>query len=87
MLMFMGSLIIFSLKHKHFLLMLLSLELIVLILYFNMFLLFLMYDYELYLLKIYLIMSVCEGVLGLSLLVCMIRSYGNDYMKNLIILW
>nr|ALO70956.1 NADH deshydrogenase subunit 4L [Pselaphinae sp. 12 EF-2015] len=87
MLMFILSLVSFCLKRKYLLLMLLSLELIVLSLYFNMFMLLIMFNYELFMVMIFLTMSVCEGVLGLSILVSLIRTHGKDYMKSLSILW
>nr|AYW52384.1 NADH dehydrogenase subunit 4L [Staphylininae sp. 1 ACP-2013] len=83
---FMG-LISFSLKRKHFLLMLLSLEFIILSLYFNMMLYMSMFNYEFYFSMVFLTMSVCEGALGLSLLVSIIRTHGNDYFQTFNILW
>nr|AMX74013.1 NADH dehydrogenase subunit 4L [Scydosella musawasensis] len=82
---FMG-LLSFSFNQKHLLLMLLILEFIVLSLYLNMY--YIMGDY-LYMnwMIIYLSMSVCEGVLGLSLLITLIRSHGNDYFLLYNILW
>nr|AXS66512.1 NADH dehydrogenase subunit 4L [Coleoptera sp. 27 KM-2017] len=85
--MYMMGLLMFLKKHKHFLLMLLSLEFIVLSLYLNLFLNLNYYSFESYFMMIFLVMSVCEGVLGLSLLVGMIRTHGNDYFQMLNILW
>nr|QVM79253.1 NADH dehydrogenase subunit 4L [Stenocorus meridianus] len=85
--MFISGLVVFSLKRKHLLLMLLSLEFIVLSLYLNIFIYLSNLFYEFYFLMIFLSMSVCEGVLGLSILVLMIRSYGNDYMMSFSSLW
>nr|YP_010480520.1 NADH dehydrogenase subunit 4L [Episparis tortuosalis]UVN15239.1 NADH dehydrogenase subunit 4L [Episparis tortuosalis] len=77
---FIGNLI-FSLKHKHLLIVLLSLEFIVLSIFF-FFLIFLIYiEYDMYMLMIFLVFSVCEGALGLSILVSMIRTHGNDYFQ------
>nr|YP_010947534.1 NADH dehydrogenase subunit 4L [Hesperus amabilis]WGO76437.1 NADH dehydrogenase subunit 4L [Hesperus amabilis] len=83
---FMG-LISFCLKRKHFLLMLLSLEFIVLSLYLNMFIYLSNYNYEFYFSMVFLTMSVCEGALGLSLLVAIIRTHGNDYFQSFNTLW
>nr|ALO70840.1 NADH deshydrogenase subunit 4L [Philonthus fimetarius] len=83
---FMG-LFSFCLKRKHFLLMLLSLEFIILSLYFSMMIYLSNFNYELYFSMIFLTMSVCEGALGLSLLVSMIRTHGNDYFQTFNILW
>nr|ALO70878.1 NADH deshydrogenase subunit 4L [Rybaxis sp. 1 EF-2015] len=87
MFMFMLSLIVFCLKRKHLLLMLLSLEMVVLSLYFNLCLMMLYFFMDYYFLMIFLTMSVCEGVLGLSILVSLIRTHGSDYMKSFNLLW
>nr|YP_010491822.1 NADH dehydrogenase subunit 4L [Tolmerinus auronotatus]UWM92595.1 NADH dehydrogenase subunit 4L [Tolmerinus auronotatus] len=83
---FMG-LISFSLKRKHFLLMLLSLEFIILSLYLNLYIYLSNFSFESYFSMIFLTMSVCEGVLGLSLMVSMIRTHGNDYFQTFNMLW
>nr|UXW88413.1 NADH dehydrogenase subunit 4L [Afissula kambaitana] len=83
---FMG-LVSFSLKRKHFLLMLLSMEFIVLVLFMILFIYFLNFNYEFYFSMIFLSFSVCESVLGLSLLVSMIRSHGGDYFNTFNLLW
>nr|ALO77524.1 NADH deshydrogenase subunit 4L [Scydmaeninae sp. 840139] len=77
----------FCLNRKHILLMLLSLEFIVLSLYLNMFIYISYFNFEFYFLMIYMVIMVCEGVLGLSLLVYMIRTHGNDFFQTLSILW
>nr|YP_009420011.1 NADH dehydrogenase subunit 4L [Manticora tibialis]ASN65998.1 NADH dehydrogenase subunit 4L [Manticora tibialis] len=69
----------FCLKRKHLLLMLLSLEFIILSLYMLMFIYLSMFDYEYYFSMMYLTFCVCESVLGLSILVSLIRTHGNDY--------
>nr|YP_009186005.1 NADH dehydrogenase subunit 4L [Tetartopeus terminatus]ALO71201.1 NADH deshydrogenase subunit 4L [Tetartopeus terminatus] len=86
-LMYFFGLIVFCLKRKHFLSMLLSLEFIVLSLYFNLFIYLSFFSFEFYFSMIFLTMSVCEGALGLSILVMMIRSHGNDYFKSFNLLW
>nr|AML26539.1 NADH dehydrogenase subunit 4L [Staphylinidae sp. BMNH 1274696] len=85
--MYLSGILMFSLKRKHLLLMLLSLEFIVLSLYFNMLIYLSMMNFEFYFCMIFLSMSVCEGVLGLSLLVSLIRSHGNDYFQTFSVLW
>nr|YP_010034195.1 NADH dehydrogenase subunit 4L [Arhopalus unicolor]YP_010363586.1 NADH dehydrogenase subunit 4L [Cephalallus oberthueri]QOW83734.1 NADH dehydrogenase subunit 4L [Arhopalus unicolor]UNZ12700.1 NADH dehydrogenase subunit 4L [Cephalallus oberthueri] len=85
--MFISGLIVFSSKRKHLLLMLLSLEFIVLSLYFLIFIYLFNMNYEYYFSMIFLTMSVCEGVLGLSILVMMIRTHGNDYILTFSSLW
>nr|YP_010329976.1 NADH dehydrogenase subunit 4L [Thyas honesta]UNP54501.1 NADH dehydrogenase subunit 4L [Thyas honesta]UNP54887.1 NADH dehydrogenase subunit 4L [Thyas honesta] len=80
--MFIVGNMIFVLKHKHLLIVLLSLEFIVLSIFFFM-LIFLSYiEYDLYMLMVFLVFSVCEGALGLSILVSLIRTHGNDYFQG-----
>nr|AML25636.1 NADH dehydrogenase subunit 4L [Staphylinidae sp. BMNH 1274679] len=87
MIMYFSGLIVFALKRKHLLLMLLSLEFIILSLYFNLFINLSNFNNEYYFCMIFLTMSVCEGVLGLAILVAMIRSFGNDYFQSFNLLW
>nr|ARH54204.1 NADH dehydrogenase subunit 4L [Coleoptera sp. 2 AH-2016] len=84
--MFMSGVITFSLKSKHLLIMLMSLELLVLSLYLGLFSTLSVMN-ECFLSMIFLSMSVCEGALGLSILVMMIRGYGNDYLQSNSLLW
>nr|ALO70325.1 NADH deshydrogenase subunit 4L [Atheta sp. 1 EF-2015] len=85
--MYFSGLLVFCLKRKHLLLMLLSLEFIILSLYFNLFIYLSCFSYEYYFCMIFLTMSVCEGALGLSILVSLIRTHGNDYFQTFSILW
>nr|QEJ81434.1 NADH dehydrogenase subunit 4L [Drilaster sp. FM16]WIL10246.1 NADH dehydrogenase subunit 4L [Drilaster sp. 2 XYG-2023a] len=85
--MYFVGLAVFCLKCNHLLMMLLSLEFIVLSLYFGLYICLSMYMYEYYFMMVFLTMSVCEGALGLSILVSMIRSCGNDYFKSFSLLW
>nr|AND96337.1 NADH deshydrogenase subunit 4L [Onitis alexis] len=85
--MYFSGLFSFSLKRKHLLLMLLSLELIILSLFFNLFLYLSYMNYEYFFSMIFLTMSVCEGALGLSVLVSLIRTHGNDYFQTFNVLW
>nr|YP_010506520.1 NADH dehydrogenase subunit 4L [Korinchia angustiabdomena]QGW56730.1 NADH dehydrogenase subunit 4L [Korinchia angustiabdomena]UXF58238.1 NADH dehydrogenase subunit 4L [Korinchia angustiabdomena] len=84
-LMMMGIFIFIS-NRKHLLSMLLSLEYIVLSLFYFLFIYLNMLDYENYFSMVFMTFSVCEGVLGLSILVSMIRTYGNDYFQSFNIL-
>lgn len=86
-LIFISGLIVFSIKRDHLLLILLRLEFIVLRLYFIIFiyLKFIIYDYFFSIL--FLSFRVCEGALGLSILVSIIRSVGNDYIITFSSLW
>nr|YP_010294906.1 NADH dehydrogenase subunit 4L [Oiceoptoma thoracicum]UMO90844.1 NADH dehydrogenase subunit 4L [Oiceoptoma thoracicum] len=85
--MYFSGLLVFCIKRKHFLLMLLSLEFIVLSLYFNLFIYLSYFNHEYYFSMIFLTMSVCEGALGLSILVSLIRTHGNDYFNTFNLLW
>nr|YP_009236687.1 NADH dehydrogenase subunit 4L [Telchinia circeis]AMJ17154.1 NADH dehydrogenase subunit 4L [Telchinia circeis] len=80
--MFLIGNMIFVSKHKHLLIVLMSLEMIVLSVYFLLMLYLMEIDYNLYMLMVFLVFSVCEGALGLSILVSMIRTHGNDYFQS-----
>nr|QXI88800.1 NADH dehydrogenase subunit 4L [Halpe nephele] len=80
--MFVIGNMIFISKHKHLLIMLLSLEFIVLIIFFMMMLYLSFIEFDMYMLMVYLVFSVCEGALGISILVSMIRTHGNDYYQS-----
>nr|ANJ70298.1 NADH dehydrogenase subunit 4L [Acilius sulcatus] len=82
-LMYFFGLMVFSSKRKHLLLMLLSMEFIILSLYLLMFIYLSMYDHEYYFSMMFLVFCVCESVLGLSILVSLIRTHGNDYFFSL----
>lgn len=69
-------------NRKHLLSILLSLEFIVLILFFLLFIYLNLISYENYFRIIFLTFSVCEGALGLSILVSIIRTHGNDYFQS-----
>nr|ASM82822.1 NADH dehydrogenase subunit 4L [Cerapanorpa obtusa] len=84
--MFVSGVIVFSSKRKHLLVTLLSLEFIVLSLFFIMFMYLNFYDYETYFSMMFLVFSVCEGALGLAILVSMIRTHGNDFFQSFSIL-
>nr|QWQ55594.1 NADH dehydrogenase subunit 4L [Elimaea berezovskii] len=82
----MGGVWLFCSKRKHLLATLLSLEFIVLSL-FAMLMFFLNFmSYELYFTMVFLTYAVCEGALGLSILVSMIRTHGNDFFQTFSIL-
>nr|YP_009825434.1 NADH dehydrogenase subunit 4L [Malaza carmides]QIU83249.1 NADH dehydrogenase subunit 4L [Malaza carmides] len=80
--MFMVGNMVFVSKHKHLLIMLLSLEFIVLSVYLMMVIYLSFIEFDMYMLMVFLVFSVCEGALGISILVSMIRSYGNDYFQS-----
>nr|AND96272.1 NADH deshydrogenase subunit 4L [Onthophagus cf. taurinus] len=87
LLMYFSGLISFVIKRKHLLLMLLSLEFIILSLFLNLFIYLSLFFNEYFFSMIFLTMSVCEGALGLGILVSMIRTHGNDYFNTFSILW
>nr|WRQ18182.1 NADH dehydrogenase subunit 4L [Igerna tenuicaula] len=83
---FITGLFCFIFIRNHILLCLMSLEFIVLYLLYMIFLYCLMYDYSFYFYVLFMTFFVCEGALGLSVLVSMIRTHGNDYLNSLM-LW
>nr|YP_009330775.1 NADH dehydrogenase subunit 4L [Bullanga florida]APD79376.1 NADH dehydrogenase subunit 4L [Bullanga florida] len=70
-------------KRKHLLSMLLSLEFIILSLFFLLIMSLMYFNFEFFFSMIFLTFSVCEGSLGLSILVSMVRTHGNDYFQSL----
>nr|UOU85301.1 NADH dehydrogenase subunit 4L [Serratella ignita] len=85
-LLILAGLYVFSSRRKHLLMTLLSLEFISLSLYFVLYLFLLTKSSELYFLMVFLTFVVCEGALGLSILVSLIRTHGNDYFQSFSIL-
>nr|UYO79197.1 NADH dehydrogenase subunit 4L [Arctopsyche sp. XG-2022] len=81
LIMFFLSNLLISLNRKHLLSMLLSLEFIMLILMLFMVVYFMNIQSDYYFLMMFMVMMVCEGVLGISILVLMIRVYGSDYFQ------
>nr|AFQ62152.1 NADH dehydrogenase subunit 4L [Noteridae sp. MJTNT-2012] len=81
--MFVGGVYAYCSSRKHLLLMLLSLEFIILSLFMYLYNCLLFSDAELYFSMIYLVFCVCESVLGLSVLVSLIRTHGNDYVYSM----
>lgn len=79
---FFIGVIAFVSSRKHLLSTLLSLEFIVLSLFFLLFLFLNILNFELYFSIIFLTFSVCEGALGISILVSIIRTHGNDYFNS-----
>nr|YP_002229148.1 NADH dehydrogenase subunit 4L [Ascaloptynx appendiculata]ACH89997.1 NADH dehydrogenase subunit 4L [Ascaloptynx appendiculata] len=84
--MFISGCLSYSLKRKHLLSMLLSLEFVVLSLFFLLIIYLTNYEYEYFFSMIFLTFSVCEGALGLSILVSIVRTHGNDYFQSFSIL-
>nr|YP_010303536.1 NADH dehydrogenase subunit 4L [Phyllonorycter ringoniella]ULF47729.1 NADH dehydrogenase subunit 4L [Phyllonorycter ringoniella] len=78
---YIGNFIFIS-QRKHLLIVLLSLEFIILSIFFFFLISLSLIEYNMYMLMVFLVFSVCEGALGLSILVSMIRTYGNDYFNS-----
>nr|YP_010990678.1 NADH dehydrogenase subunit 4L [Pitambara triremiprocta]WOW99122.1 NADH dehydrogenase subunit 4L [Pitambara triremiprocta] len=68
---------------KHFLLSLLSLEFLVLSVFYFFFFFLSFFCYDYYFLVVYLVFGVCDGVIGLSLVVYLSRSMSSDYLDSL----
>lgn len=79
---FIIGLFIFVSLRKYLLRMLLRLEFIILSLFILLFLYLCIFSTETYMLIIFLIFIVCEGALGLSILVSIIRTHGNNYFQT-----
>nr|YP_009529026.1 NADH dehydrogenase subunit 4L [Phryganea cinerea]AXU98781.1 NADH dehydrogenase subunit 4L [Phryganea cinerea] len=71
----------YSLNRKHLLIILLSLEFIMLNLFFMIYLYTVSLGNSMYFMVMFMVLSVCEGVLGISILMYMIRIFGNDYVR------
>nr|AFK75965.1 NADH dehydrogenase subunit 4L [Erianthus versicolor] len=84
---YLSGIYIYSSTRKHLLMVLLSLEYMVLSLFLMMNLYFIIYSYDLNFIVFFIVFSVCEGALGLSILVSMIRSHGNDFLILLVYLY
>nr|AHA52521.1 NADH dehydrogenase subunit 4L [Eumacrocentrus sp. QL-2013] len=80
---FLMSCFMFSFFYKHLLLTLISLEFMMINILFNMYMSFMMLKMNLIILSFFLTISVCESIIGLSLLVFLVRISGNDFMKSL----
>nr|AKE36797.1 NADH dehydrogenase subunit 4L [Rubiconia intermedia] len=79
----LSGVVVFCSTRKHLLLSLLSLEYMVLCVFIFMFIVMMNYGYELYFSMYFLVFTVCEGALGLSILVNLVRSQGNDYLSSM----
>nr|YP_010736669.1 NADH dehydrogenase subunit 4L [Tessaromerus quadriarticulatus]WEM32420.1 NADH dehydrogenase subunit 4L [Tessaromerus quadriarticulatus] len=86
MFMLMLGIIMFCMMHKHLLQTLLILEFLVLIMFLMMFFMILIMGYEMYYSLLFLIFTVCEGALGLSILVNLVRNQGNDFISSMSVL-
>lgn len=85
LLFFLGILVFIS-NQKHLLSILLRLEFIILSLFTSIIFFFNLFIFESYFSIIFLVFRVCEGALGLSILVSLVRTHGNDYFQSFNIL-
>nr|QGQ61705.1 NADH dehydrogenase subunit 4L [Pseudolebinthus sp. 1 RN-2019] len=83
---YLSGIWVYCSKRKHLLMVLLSLEYMVIFTFVLLVNWLSMFYCGMYFSMIYLVFSVCEGVLGLGILVCMVRGYGNDYFQSFVIL-
>jgi NADH-ubiquinone oxidoreductase chain 4L len=79
---FFIGVVAFISSRKHLLSTLLRLEFIVLSLFFLLFLFLNLLNFELYFSILFLTFRVCEGALGVSILVSIIRTHGNDFFNS-----
>nr|WOR80962.1 NADH dehydrogenase subunit 4L [Allanaspides helonomus] len=86
MFMCVSGLMMFVSKRKHMLNTLLSLEFIMLSIFWLMSLSLVKMSYDIFFTLFFLTFAVCEGALGLGLLVSIVRSHGNDCFNNFSIL-
>nr|QXT45769.1 NADH dehydrogenase subunit 4L [Leucrocuta aphrodite] len=77
---------VFVSNRKHLLATLLSLEFMVLGIYSLLLIYLISMGLEMYFTMVFLTFAVCEGALGLSILVSMIRTHGNDYFQSFSVL-
>nr|YP_010586377.1 NADH dehydrogenase subunit 4L [Molanna truncata]UZZ44165.1 NADH dehydrogenase subunit 4L [Molanna truncata] len=81
MFMFIMGNFLFCINRKHLLIMLLMLEFIILNLLMMLYLMMSMMLFDYYFMMLFIVVFVCEGVLGVSILIYMLRIFGNDYFK------
>lgn len=86
MYLFFIGVVSFILSRKHLLSTLLSLEFIVLSLFFLLILFLSFLSYETYFSILFLTFRVCEGALGVSIIVSIIRTHGNDFFNSFSVL-
>lgn len=82
LILFLRGMLVFVSLRKHLLRMLLRIEFIMLRLFLLLIIFLVIINREIYFLIIFLIFVVCEGALGLSILVSMIRTHGNNYFQS-----
>nr|APF47543.1 NADH dehydrogenase subunit 4L [Fornicia albalata] len=68
---------------KHLLVGLMSLEFIMLTIFMFIYMYLMYLELSIYFMCLFLVIMVCESILGLTILVYMVRKIGNDYVKML----
>nr|QUO99344.1 NADH dehydrogenase subunit 4L [Melanaphis sacchari] len=86
MFMMFSGILFYIFNFNHLLMMLLGLEYLLLILSLFLLLNLMMFIKQYILLLIFFIFCISESVMGLTILILMVRMYGNDYLKSLMIL-
>jgi len=81
-LIFLSGCLVFISNRKHLLITLLRLEYLILGLYLFIYIIFIKNNFEMYFIIIFLVFRVCEGALGLSILVSIIRTHGNNFFQS-----
>nr|AKM70127.1 NADH dehydrogenase subunit 4L [Kaburagia rhusicola] len=84
--MMFSGILFYIFNFNHLLMMLLGLEYMLLILSLMFLLNFMIFIKQYILLLVFLIFCISESVLRLTILIMMVRMYGNDYLKSLMIL-
>nr|YP_009502263.1 NADH dehydrogenase subunit 4L [Blastopsylla occidentalis]AWU48866.1 NADH dehydrogenase subunit 4L [Blastopsylla occidentalis] len=72
----------FFFNKKHILMMLLSLEMLSLLIMSMIIFILSIYNYDSMMIVYFIIILVCEAVIGLVLLTLIVRSHGSDYIKS-----
>nr|APF47568.1 NADH dehydrogenase subunit 4L [Microgaster sp. SNS-2016] len=83
LMMFLISTLMYSSFYKHLLISLINLEFMILNLSLFMYLNLNYLKINIYFLSFFWTISVCESIMGLTILVFMVRKLGNDYTKLL----
>nr|AKM69985.1 NADH dehydrogenase subunit 4L [Takecallis arundinariae] len=86
MFMLFSGILFYIFNFNHLLMMLLGLEYLLLILSLLFLMNLMLFIKQYILLLIFFIFCISESVLGLTILILMVRMYGNDYLKSLMIL-
>lgn len=77
------SCFIFSFFYKHLLLTIIRLEFIIINILFIIYISLIILKINIIIISLFLTISVCERIIGLSLLIFIVRISGNDFIKSL----